>query len=107
MSTTPTFLTDNMTQNGVDQFYSVMSGTSMACPMVTAQAALILSKNPTLNAVQVKEIIEKSAKNIGDRRIFGAGLIQINQSLSMVQAPAAQLPANPAPGQVAAQTFRR
>lgn len=106
MSTTPTFLTNTMSQNGVDQFYSVMSGTSMACPMVTAQAALILSKNPTLNALQVKEIIEKSAKNIGDRRIFGAGRIQVTEALNQVPAMAPPPSAAPPNSGVSAQRFR-
>lgn len=90
MSTTPTFLTNSMAQNGVDSFYSVMSGTSMACPMVTAQAALLLSQNPTLKAEQLIDLIQKSAKPVGDSRIFGHGRIQIDASLRMLasQAPA-------------------
>ncbi|HEY9840630.1 MAG TPA: S8 family peptidase [Candidatus Obscuribacterales bacterium] len=99
MSTTPTFLTNTMAQNGIDSFYSVMSGTSMACPMVTAQAALLLSQNPALKAEQLIELIEKSAKPVGDPRIFGHGRIQIDASLQMLAStlPPTVPPAGPPP----------
>lgn len=92
MSTTPSFLTNTMAQNGIDSFYSVMSGTSMACPMVTAQAALLLSQNPSLRAEQLIELIQKSARPVGDQRIFGHGRIQIDASLQQL---ASTLPAAP------------
>lgn len=98
MSTTPTFLTNTMSQNGIESFYSVMSGTSMACPMVTAQAALLLSQNPSLTPAQLIDLIEKSAKPIGDPRIFGHGRIQVDASLRMLANLAGTPPA--APGSV-------
>ena len=98
MSTTPSFLTNTMAQNGIDSYYSVMSGTSMACPMVSAQAALLLSHNPSLTAPQLMDIIQKTAKPVGDRRIFGHGRIQIDASLQMLASmPPAAPPANTAP----------
>ena len=45
---------------GGDQ-YGNANGTSMACPVVAGVAALIMEHYPNLSAVQVKEIIEKSA----------------------------------------------
>lgn len=100
MSTTPTFLTNSMSQNGIDSYYSVMSGTSMACPMVSAQAALLLSQNPTLRPEQLIELIQSSAKPVGDPRIFGHGRIQIDVALRQLLSAA---PADPAaqPGSVA------
>lgn len=95
ISTTPTFLTNTMAQNGIESHYSVMSGTSMACPMVTAQAALLLSRNPHLTADEVAFMIEKSAAKIGDERIFGQGRIQIDASLDLL---AAQYPDGPPTG---------
>ncbi|MGE3725299.1 MAG: S8 family serine peptidase [Candidatus Sericytochromatia bacterium] len=98
MSTTPTFMTNAMMQNKIDLFYSAMSGTSMACPMVSAQAALLLSVNPTLNAEQLKDLIRRTARPVGDSRLFGAGRIQIEASLQALvnAAPPVSPPAAPA-----------
>src|SRR5262249_46497796 len=41
--------------------YDALSGTSMATPVVAGLAGLLLSRNPTLTASQVKGIIESSA----------------------------------------------
>ncbi len=41
--------------------YGRLSGTSMACPVVAGTAALLLEYFPTLNAQQLKYVIEKSA----------------------------------------------
>ena len=41
--------------------YGRLSGTSMACPVVAGTAALLLDYFPTLNAQQLKYVIEKSA----------------------------------------------
>ncbi|MBE2231666.1 MAG: S8 family peptidase [Chitinophagaceae bacterium] len=47
--------------------YQNLQGTSMASPVVAGLAALILEYYPNLSARQVKMIIEKSAKNPGDK----------------------------------------
>lgn len=41
-------------------------GTSAACPQVAGVAALVLSVNPELTSIQVKNIIEQTAKKIGN-----------------------------------------
>ena len=44
--------------------YGEMSGTSMAAPHVTGVAALLLSKDPTLTATELKDIILNNADDI-------------------------------------------
>ncbi|MBF2053848.1 MAG: peptidase S8 [Candidatus Sericytochromatia bacterium] len=108
MSTTPTYTTNTMLQQKIDSFYSVMSGTSMAAPMVSAQAALLLSRNPNLTAQQLQEIIQKTARKVGDHRIFGHGRIQIDASLDYLasqQPPTTAPPAAGDPAQINAQRF--
>lgn len=109
LSTTPMNLTNSMQAGGVDSQYSAMSGTSMACPIVTGQAALILSARPDMTAFQVKQLIEQTAKPVGDARIFGHGRIQIAESLKQLMAtpPANPVPADPAAPPVAAQSIAR
>lgn len=53
------------TTTGSSYTYSI-SGTSFACPQVAAVAALILSVNPNLTQKQVSEIIENTARKIGN-----------------------------------------
>ncbi|GAB4311668.1 S8 family peptidase [Pseudothermotoga elfii] len=46
--------------------YAYWSGTSMACPYVSALAALILEKYPDATPYQVRKLIESTAKDIDD-----------------------------------------
>jgi len=43
--------------------YASLSGTSMACPAVAGQVALILSANPGLTVQEVRDIVTKTAVN--------------------------------------------
>ena len=62
--------------NGKQDFYSKMSGTSVATPIVAGSCALLLSKNPNLSPIQVKSKILKSCnKIINDRNAEGYGLL--------------------------------
>jgi thermitase len=45
--------------------YGYIGGTSMACPMVSGLAALLLSIEPNFNAYELREIIEQSADKVG------------------------------------------
>jgi type VII secretion-associated serine protease mycosin len=55
--------------------YADASGTSMATPYASAEAALVISATPTLSALRVKQIMESTATNLGPASLFGHGLI--------------------------------
>lgn len=55
------------------------SGTSAACPFVSAACAYVLMQNPTFTPAQVKEKVKSSAIDMGedDRMYFGSGKLSI------------------------------
>src|SRR5882724_4714384 len=61
LSTMPTYPVTLNTQYGYKTNYDALSGTSMATPVVAGLAGLLLSRNPSLTATQVKGMIESSA----------------------------------------------
>lgn len=66
--------------------YAALSGTSMACPHVTALAGLIRSANPALSNVQVYDIMRQSVKDLGPSgkdNYFGYGQIDVNAALTL------------------------
>jgi serine protease AprX len=85
--------------NGNPAQYFVLSGTSMATPIVSGAAALILQQNPSMTPDQVKARLMKTAwKNVGqftsssdfrgnfynneyDIFTYGAGYLDINSAL--------------------------
>ncbi len=79
--------------------YGAISGTSMATPIVSAVAALVMSQNPGIGADQVKSILQSTAKDAGAAGrddYFGAGIVNAEAAL------------NASPAGVAAQrAFRR
>lgn len=67
---------------------TVMAGTSMAAPIVSGQAALIKSKWGHLKPVQIREIIMKTATDMGKRGVddvYGWGKINIAKSLTPIR----------------------
>lgn len=63
--------------------YQFLQGTSMASPVVAGVAALLLEYYPSLSAVQLKEIIEKSSIPFKDSvRTPGTGQLKALSSLS-------------------------
>jgi Subtilase family len=73
--------------------YAKLSGTSEATPQVAAIAGLMLSKNPALTRVQVKDILTSTARNLGAANTFGSGLLQAGLALRKATNPTAPPPA--------------
>ena len=53
--------------------YEGLQGTSMACPIVTGVAALVWSYFPDLTAVQIKDIINQSARKYNGLKVIQPG----------------------------------
>ena len=51
--------------NTSGDYHLTFNGSSSACPQVAGVAALILSVNPNLTALQVRNIIEKNCEKVG------------------------------------------
>jgi len=63
---------------GLSEPFATMSGTSMAAAFVSGVAALVLSARRDLSAIQVREVMLATAKDIGTvgrDEIFGAGIV--------------------------------
>lgn len=82
--------------------YDFLSGTSMATPQVAGAAALLLAKNPTLSAVEVKKALTSTVVPMASLagKVATGGRVDVNAALASV-APAPTLtppvvPATPA-----------
>jgi len=66
--------------------YTIMSGTSMATPMVSGSAALLLQKNPALTPAQVRAILMNTASDLtgSNFHVFekGAGIINLTNAFT-------------------------
>lgn len=68
-----------------DNQYAALSGTSMACPHVTALAALIRSVNPDLRNTEVMDLIRSNVIDLGPAgrdKDYGYGQIDVYSALS-------------------------
>ncbi|HRJ42667.1 MAG: S8 family serine peptidase [Caldilineaceae bacterium] len=78
--------------------YIYMSGTSMAAPHVAGLAALLLSQNPNLTIAQLRELMRKTAADLGESGrddYFGYGRIDV---FAAIQAAVPPLQPNAAVG---------
>lgn len=60
----------------VDQYYTTLSGTSMATPHVTGAAALLAQEHPDYSAAQLKSVLQSSSHTLGGPApgvVFGSG----------------------------------
>ena len=75
----------------VDTHYMRLSGTSMAAPVVSGVAALVLAANPALTPNQVKYILKATAKKLGAFGVTyglnsqGAGQVDANAAVAMAR----------------------
>jgi hypothetical protein len=69
---------------GVDGGFDLLAGTSIAAPVVSSVAAMILSKWPQLTGVDAGKIILNTARDIGEEgtdAVFGKGLVDAQAAL--------------------------
>lgn len=67
--------------------YVLKSGTSMAAPVVSGVAALVISANPSLTPDQVKSVLTSSAQPIdgGKNATYGYGLVDAYSATNMAK----------------------
>jgi len=81
--------------------YRAKTGTSMACPVVSGAAALILSMNPDISGMEVRDLLIASAMDLGDdgkddQYGYGAlnikNLIEVMKDKIAISEPEAKIP---------------
>ena len=77
--------------------FSIVAGTSIACPQVAALASMIWAINPGLTNDQVYMMIEQGAKTLdgGYNEQSGYGVIDIGKTLELVLETVGRSPAKP------------
>ncbi len=63
--------------------YAFVRGTSMAAPHVSAAAGLLHELDSGLNPHQILAILIQTANSLGDRQIFGHGLLDVAEAVSV------------------------
>ncbi|MFN8673285.1 MAG: S8 family peptidase [Candidatus Sericytochromatia bacterium] len=82
-STMPTYEVELTAKTGKN--YGILSGTSMASPVVAGLAALIKSNNPSLSPSKIREKLETTAVNLAKKKYddkFGYGRVDMFKALS-------------------------
>jgi subtilisin len=65
----------NINSTHLNNNYRSLNGTSMAAPHVAGVAALIKQKHPHLTASQIRNRMNQTAINLGNRTYYGNGLV--------------------------------
>jgi subtilisin family serine protease len=84
VATDPSKITPGEAVVGKDEQYYRASGTSFAAPLVTGVASLMLAKNPSLTAEQIKRMLMMSADDIetpGWDQLTGYGMVNARKAL--------------------------
>jgi subtilisin family serine protease len=61
--------------------YAWAGGTSMAAPQVSGAAGLLKDADPDLKARQVTAILKRTATDLGDRHLYGHGMLDVAAAL--------------------------
>ena len=82
--------------------YSSVSGTSFSAPIVSGAAALIYALNTQADPNEVESFLIQGTRRLGDEFSFGAGLLNINESVRLAfeswqNNPTPSLPDEPTP----------
>jgi len=63
--------------------YSSFNGTSMASPHVAGVATLVKAANPSLTNVEIRTIMNDTAKYLGTWNYYGNGLVQAMDAINL------------------------
>ncbi len=58
-------------------------GTSMAAPHVAGVAGVVMDENPGMSPRQVTALLKQTAENLGNRQIFGHGMVNLSAALGL------------------------
>jgi len=61
--------------------YAWAGGTSMAAPHVAGTAGLVKDNSPDLTPRQIASILKRTAENLGDRQLFGHGMLDVEEAV--------------------------
>ncbi len=78
--------------------YVSANGTSFSCPLVAGVAALMLSVNPTLTPVQVRDVLRRTASNAAaPNREIGWGIVNALAAVNSLRTQSAEKLVEPKP----------
>ncbi len=85
----------------IDQYYTELSGTSMATPLAAGCSLLLLQKEPSLSPAALKNRFESYAVDIhtGDENVQGKGRLDVYAALTQTQPPPSPVEPQPEPGE--------